>query len=160
MGVTLCFDDEDFNMSYSTLQKIRNEVIRATLIYIQSNIDIYKKYEEDEDSENCVKYGAFFESKKIIERWFKEGHDNPLYNNIPGILDIDLQNLILIDLMGIYFFVNHSDCDGYFTVGQVYDIITSLTLIMDNITFHKSLIGGLLIFLKKAYEAKKIIKFL
>jgi hypothetical protein len=106
-----------------------------------------------------MKYGAFKESKKIIEKWLKEGHDNPLYNNIPGILDIGLQNLIPIDLMGIYFFVNHSDCDGYFTVGQVYDIITSLTLIMNNITSHKSSIEHLLIFLKKAYEAKKIINF-
>ena len=43
-----------------------------------------------------MKYGAFFESKKIIEKWLKEGHDNPLYNNIPGILDIGLQNLIPI----------------------------------------------------------------
>ena len=80
---------------------------------------------------------------------------------IVGVNARELQKEIWIksDLMGIYFFVNHSDCDGYFTVGQVYDIITSLTLIMNNITSHKSSIEHLLIFLKKAYEAKKIINF-
>ena len=93
--------------SYSSVHYLRNLFIKSAI-----------KWSEQNNHDDV---------KELLKPWL---HDkfSICYEKIPQFCPSRLNEL---DLAGLYWFVNHSDCDGGWSVGQCNDIIFFYQL-MDN----------------------------
>jgi hypothetical protein len=140
MGIDLNCDTKGFSCSYSSWHNIRSELIEATFAYLEDLIA--KDIDIDEESSvlNHLKqyineireYGASLEnnkppinpfallsSKRDLFDAFSEYSGDLCFINI----------LIQFGVGGIYALCNKSDCDGFYTPGNSYDIYQLIMLI-------------------------------
>ena len=147
MGLDLYCGKESWGSSYSGVHIIREWMIKATIKYLENleNTPFYKPleqyrytcgYDRDKNEGSGVwnkKDLLDFLNSLIIQEsvvdlpqqlsWIKPMKINyQPWNKTPF-------DLAYFGLFGLKVFVNHSDCDGFFTVGQASDILCLLSRI-------------------------------
>ena len=143
MGVVFICNDIDFGCSYSYWDKIRTNIIKATIDYIQD------KFEKDKelyghltiDDENCVCEGSIYYcymsalielktlvlSQKQMTHAFGITIDNTVNNVVKWSSNLEHKNALnKFDIGGLYALCNQTDCDGYYTPGNSLDICSLL----------------------------------
>ena len=144
MGIDLNCDTKGFSCSYSCWHNIRAELIEATFAYLEylianetNNLD-QERFEQSVVSHlkqyinEIREYGASLEndkppinpfallsSKRDLFDAFSEYSGDLCFINI----------LIQFGVGGIYALCNKSDCDGFYSVGNSYDICQLIMLI-------------------------------
>lgn len=140
MGIDLTCETKDFSCSYSCWHNIRAELIEATFAYLEDliakNIDIYeensvlthlKQYINEireygaslENNKPPINPFALLSSKRDLFDAFSEYSGDLCFINI----------LIQFGVGGIYALCNKSDCDGFYTPGNSYDICQLIMII-------------------------------
>ena len=144
MGIDLTCDTKDFSCSYSSWHNIRAELIEATFAYLEDLIANQTKGIDEERleysvighlkqyiteiREECASFDndkppispfALLFSKRTIFNAFSEHLGDLCFINI----------LIQFGVGGIYTLCNKSDCDGFYSVGNSYDICELLNVI-------------------------------
>ena len=125
MGIDLYCGDETFSCSYGSWNNVRNSLIEATFEYIEVHFAV-TDYEE-----NTYDYGSMTALKQYIQRILNSGKNDKLIENFivySRILEfVDL--LIQFGVGGLYALCNKSDCEGFYSVGNSYDICELLKLV-------------------------------
>jgi hypothetical protein len=141
MGIDLTCETKDFSCSYSCWHNIRAELVEATFAYLEDLIANQTKGIDEESSvfghlnqyiteirEQCASFEndkppinpfALLYSKRTIFNAFSEHLGDLCFINI----------LIQFGVGGIYALCNKSDCDGFYTPGNSYDICELLNVI-------------------------------
>ena len=144
MGIDLTCDTKDFSCSYSSWHNIRAELIEATFAYLEDLIANQTKGIDEERleysvighlkqyiteiREECASFDndkppispfALLFSKRTIFNAFSEHLGDLCFINI----------LIQFGVGGIYTLCNKSDCEGFYSVGNSYDICELLNVI-------------------------------
>jgi hypothetical protein len=149
MGLDLYCNNESWGCTYSGVHIVRKYFIKATIKYMEQ-IDNNKElpfYEPLKSFRNICDFerkkdeddGQFDGNKKQVIDFLKsllpEKINTEMFDWIRP-LNINYQpwnktpfSLSYFGLFGLKTFVNHSDCDGYFTVGNSYDILGLLSRI-------------------------------
>jgi len=125
MGINIECIEESFCCSYSYWNKIRSAVITATFEYLQVHLSLNQL---DEECLNETIYRK--EILEFIDNFIKiDKYDNEV-NIFSTFCDSSKLNiLIYYNIGGLYYFCNKSDCDGYYSVGNSYDICELFKLI-------------------------------
>jgi hypothetical protein len=134
MGINLYCSDKDFGCSYSCWNNIRIELIKATFEYLEVHFAV-TEYEEETHEHGSMRalkqYIEKIQNGSVIkESIFGNNKSNllELFNTYSGLLEfVDL--LIQFGVGGIYSLCNKSDCEGFYSVGNSYDICELLKLI-------------------------------
>jgi len=113
-----------------------NDVIS---ISCNSNADISSNLKDEDDDNDDEDYESailqdditdmikWLNKKKLVNTFFGYMRHIPiLYCNIPQSVPHSLTKL---DLSGIYWFVNMSDCDGIYSIGQIVDMKNALEVL-------------------------------
>lgn len=120
MGIWIYCDEKEYSCNYSSWDKFRMATIDATFNYIKSHA-ISTECEREQ----------FYVNKllEIINNIESEPDLNIdiflNYCNQPHFID----GLIFFNISGLYAFCNKSDCEGYYSVGNSYDICQLFKLI-------------------------------
>lgn len=122
MGFDISCIDESFSCGYIHWNTIRTTVIEATLDYIKHYISLNPPHENTNDEFYQNEIILFME--KIIENK-EDSVDALIY--FCNLVKLDL--LIQFGVGGLYALCNKGDCDGYYSVGNSYDICHLFTLI-------------------------------
>jgi hypothetical protein len=129
MGIWIYCDKKEYSCSYGSWDKFRMATINATIKYIKSYINLTEITEYDQIYAN-----------KLLEFIDKIESEPNLDNDIfleycKQLLFID--TLVFFNISGLYAFCNKSDCEGYYSVGNSYDICQLLKLIQKFYTVDK-----------------------
>jgi len=150
MGIVLHCIEKNYRTSYGYWHWIRNIIIKATFKYLENKLESIKKeypqcvrdddkiYDYDEEE-----YYEIDREIKIIDRLVKSYQINipkshtTLMNGIDELKafamtmrEFPLDHLIFLNVSGLHAFCDKSDCQGYYTVGNSYDIIQLFDLII------------------------------
>jgi hypothetical protein len=145
MGLDLYCGKECWGSSYSGIHIIRYWFIKATIKYME-NLDNPFEYQPLEQYKSTCKYDKDKNSKSIWNKKDLLEFLNSLLVQETPLLPKELSwirqskinyqpwnktpfDLGYFGLYGLKVFVNHSDCDGFFTVGQSQDILCLLSRI-------------------------------
>jgi hypothetical protein len=148
MGLDLYCGDQSWGTSYSGVHMIREWFIKATIKYmenLENNPQVYQPLREykyicnyDKDK-NDVDAEVWNKNDLLVflnQLFIKESPTLPEQLSWFKPLKLDYQpwsntpfDLGYFGLYGLKVFVNHSDCDGVFTVGNVHDILCLLSRI-------------------------------
>jgi len=137
MGIDIGCIEQHYSCGYGYWNLLRTEVIRATNEYLKVHISLNPAEEDTNDK---------IHQKEILEFLDTILNTNASYsNNVFGVpiqtkatpVDVlinicDLQKLDLLIYFGIgglFAFCNKSDCEGYYSVGNSYDICELFSLI-------------------------------
>jgi len=134
MGIDLYCGDKNFGCSYSCWHNIRIELIKATFEYLEVHFAV-TEYEE-----GTHEHGSMIALKQYIE---KIQNGSVIKESIFGRKESNLLDLFItysrllqfVDLLiqfgvgGIYSLCNKSDCEGFYSVGNSYDICELLKLV-------------------------------
>jgi len=146
MGIDLICNNKTFSCSYGFWNTIRTEVIIATSEYLNSlnsreleegtfpfvareniigfmnELISYKNKKEDVDDVSTQgNYGSVSE---------EEEGEIPLISLFLGNCSLQILDLLIyFSIGGLYAFCNKSDCEGYYSIGNSYDIVELLNLI-------------------------------
>jgi hypothetical protein len=125
MGIDLYCGDETFGCSYGSWNNVRNSLIQATFEYLEVHFAV-TEYEE-----GTHEHGAMIALKQYIQKILNLGKNDKLIENFivySRILEfVDL--LIQFGVGGLYALCNKSDCEGFYSVGNSYDICELLKLV-------------------------------
>jgi hypothetical protein len=134
MGIDLYCGDKTFGCSYGSWHNIRIELIKATFEYLEVHFAV-TEYEE-----GTHEHGSMIALKQYIEKIQngsivkesifsrKESNLLELFTTYSSLLEfVDL--LIQFGVGGIYSLCNKSDCEGFYSVGNSYDICELLKLV-------------------------------
>lgn len=122
MGIYIhCGEKYEYSCSYGYWDQVRMNTINATFKYIKSyiastEITEYNKYNTD----ILLEFINKIESEPKL--------DINIFNNYCRQFNF-IDSLIFFNISGIYAFCNKSDCDGYYSVGNSYDICQLFKLI-------------------------------
>jgi hypothetical protein len=150
MGVSITCDEESFSCSYSTWNTIRTNIIEKTLDYLNNHFSLNECEDSNEliDRKNII---IFFENilskndekqNKIIFNINVMCNLQPIDSFIQNINFNIINALIYFNIGGLYSLCYKSDCEGYYSVGNSYDILNLITLIKpcinkeDNYLYH------------------------
>jgi hypothetical protein len=130
MGIWIHCDKKEYSCSYGSWNKFRMATINATIKYIKSYISLTELTEYDQIYAN-----------KLLEFIDKIESEPDLNNDIfidycKELLFID--TLVFFNISGLYAFCNKSDCEGYYSVGNSYDICQLFKLIKNFYTVDKN----------------------
>jgi hypothetical protein len=144
MGIDLTCDNKNFSCSYSSWHNIRAELVEATFAYLE---DIIANQTKGIDEER-LEYSVFGHLKQYIteirEQCASFENDKPPINpfallyskrTIFNAFSEHLGDLCFINILiqfgvgGIYTLCNKSDCEGFYSVGNSYDICELLNVI-------------------------------
>jgi hypothetical protein len=146
MGIDLTCDTKDFSCSYSSWHNIRAELIEATFAYLEDLI----AHQTTGIDEERLEYSVFGHLKQYIteirEQCASFENNKPPINSNPFALLLSkhtifnafsehLGDLCFINILiqfgvgGIYTLCNKSDCEGFYSVGNSYDICELLNVI-------------------------------
>jgi hypothetical protein len=159
MGIDLTCSSKTFSCGYSFWNELRTATIVATAEYLKYQLTItqYENGTYDfvaqqiinEFMKQLLSYGSL-EQEQILEEEKEEvpeqditeplvefeptpledQEDVPLISLFLGNCTLDIIDiLIFFGLGGLYSFCNKSDCEGYYSVGNAYDICEFLKLI-------------------------------
>lgn len=152
MDITIVCDDIDFRCSYSYWNKIRTNIIKASIDYISNKFirDKYLYTTTDVDDEKYIGIGSYYDYYKgNIENMItviNEGNkmnfyyvnmdmqlDNTIKNFMKQTVEFkNLSSLNYFELGGLFALCNLSDFEGYYTPGNSLDIC----LLLDKIKFY------------------------
>ena len=121
MGIDLCCGDITCSYSYGCWNNIREGLIIATFKYINEFCDLNKP----DDRNMCRTF--HYDLMDLNEANNREGLTLMSFIDICNIRYLDA--LIFVGLGGLFSFVNKSDCEGLYSVGNSYDICDLLNLI-------------------------------
>ena len=144
MGIDLTCDTKNFSCSYSSWHNIRAELIEATFAYLEDLIANQTKGIDEERFEYSVighlkqyiteirEQSASFENDKppinpFALLYSKRTIFNAFSEHLGDLCFINI--LIQFGVGGIYTLCNKSDCDGFYSVGNSYDICELLNVI-------------------------------
>jgi len=137
MGIDLYCGDKTFGCSYGSWYNIRSALIEATFEYLEVHFAL-TEYEEGTEE-----YGAIMALKKYIER-IKSGvilgkqlsllDDFYFYSRQLEFIDL----LIQFGVGGIYALCNKSDNEGFYSVGNSYDICDFIKVVKPFLLKNKS----------------------
>jgi hypothetical protein len=134
MGIDLYCGDKNFGCSYGNWHNIRIELIKATFEYLEVHFAVteYKEGTHEHGSMTALKqYIQKIENGSVIkESIFGNNKSNLLdsFNMYLGLLEfVDL--LIEFGVVGIYSLCNKSDCQGFYSIGNSYDICELFKLV-------------------------------
>ena len=157
MGLCLLCGDYSWSCTYSNLQEYRMIVIRACLDWIK-NVNLSKPswmiapYQIDPELQADEKEQLI----PFLESLMKEGRINysVFNNNLPS-------SICYFGLVGLIPFVNHSDCDGYYSPGDILNIRELFSRIFDFIpeSSNKENLKELIKILEYSSEQKMYIIF-
>jgi len=121
MGIHIYCDEKEYSSSYGSWNKFRLATINATIKYIKSYITLTELSEYDQVYAN-----------KLLEFIDKIESEPNLDINI--FIDYCkespfIDTLVFFNISGLYAFCNKSDCEGYYSVGNSYDICQLFKLI-------------------------------
>jgi hypothetical protein len=168
MGLCLYCNDTSWSCSYTYVQHIRKQWIQSCIQYLEilkygqetSPPEFLKSYlhispyEEDLNEKEKDQGQQFFESEKSQSlKYLKSLIQDSEINY--QIIKKTPYSLSFFGLYGLKIFVDHSDCDGYFTPGNSGDILSLLSRIYP----HLEWIEELFEVFKTSYENKKCITF-
>ena len=125
MGIDLYCGDETFGCSYGSWNNVRNSLIQATFEYLEVHFAV-TEYEE-----GTHEHGAMIALKQYIQKILNLGKNDKLiegfvvYSRILEFVDL----LIQFGVGGLYALCNKSDCEGFYSVGNSYDICELLKLV-------------------------------
>ena len=146
MGVDFHCNDITFSTSYGYWNAIRETIIKATFDYIidkfQKDEELYKDITNESDRHYIGEGSNYFMHKKNINKIITsvlkpdvianvQRTDNNLVIKILQLItNISyIDSLIYFNLGGLYALCNKSDCEGFYSVGNSYDIILLFDLI-------------------------------
>lgn len=125
MGIDLYCGDKTFGCSYGGWNNVRNILIEATFEYLEVHFAV------TEYQEGTHEYGAMIALKQYIKKILNFGKNEKLIENFivySRLLEfVDL--LIQFGVGGLYALCNKSDCEGFYSVGNSYDICELLKLV-------------------------------
>jgi hypothetical protein len=125
MGIDLYCGDETFGCSYGSWNNVRNALIEATFEYLEVHFAV-TDYEE-----GTHEYGSMIALKQYIKKILNSNKNEELIENFivySRLLEfVDL--LIQFSVGGLYALCNKSDCEGFYSVGNSYDICELLKLV-------------------------------
>ena len=125
MGIDLYCGDETFGCSYGSWNNVRNSLIQATFEYLEVHFAV------TEYQDGTHEYGAMIALKQYIKKILNFGKNEKLIENFivySRLLEfVDL--LIQFGVGGLYALCNKSDCEGFYSVGNSYDICELLKLV-------------------------------
>ena len=168
MGIDLYCNDKTFGCSYGTWNNIRTTLIEATFEYLEVHFAV-TEYEE-----GTSEHGSMFALKQYIEKIHTNkinGNKFNLFDNFYaclGILEfVDL--LIQFGVGGLCTLCNKSDCEGFYSVGNSYDICDLIKVVKpfllknkDNIDDKENWlyreIDELIALFKESVEKNEIVK--
>jgi hypothetical protein len=121
MGIWIYCDEKEYSCSYGFWNKFRMATINATFKYIKSYISLteiteYEKVYADKLLEFINKIES--ESNFDIDIFLNYCKESPF-----------IDTLVFFNISGLYAFCNKSDCEGYYSVGNSYDICQLFKLI-------------------------------
>ena len=121
MGIHIYCHEKEYSCSYSSWDKFRMATINATFKYIKSYIILTEITEHDQIYANkLLEFIDKIESEPNLDI-------NIFINYCEQSPFID--TLVFFNISGLYAFCNKSDCDGYYSVGNSYDICQLFKLI-------------------------------
>jgi hypothetical protein len=146
MGLTLYCEDEKCYFGYSGVHIIRIEILKATLKYLEEQeeevLQTYRDdFLDDYDDQECwetVRKPSVMEDLNEAKDYLSSiiHNRNPLMtvymtssSNMPDYTKINNnKNEILkeFDVYGIIPIIQHSDCHGFYTVGEAIDFMKVL----------------------------------
>lgn len=134
MGIDLYCGDKNFCCSYGTWHNIRIELIKATFEYLEVHFAVtdYEEGTHEQGSMRALKqYIEKIQNGSVIKESVfgnKESNLFDLFSTYSRLLEfVDL--LIEFGVGGIYSLCNKSDCEGFYSVGNSYDICELFKLI-------------------------------
>jgi hypothetical protein len=121
MGIHIYCHEKEYSCSYGSWDKFRMATINATFKYIKSYISLTEITEYDQIYANkLLEFIDKIESEPNLDI-------NIFINYCEQSPFID--TLVFFNISGLYAFCNKSDCDGYYSVGNSYDICQLFKLI-------------------------------
>jgi len=189
MGIDFTCDEKSFGCSYSSWHNIRCSVLEATFAYLESRFAeiLTKPIKEESDDWETTHIQSASNSLQQYINDVRESANSKKQNKNVGIFGIMRDHnhilecflsrateLYFVDLLiefgvgGIYALCNKSDCEGFYSVGNSYDIHELLTTIKpfllkdtenlesyDNRLYDRS--DELIDMFQESFEKKKII---
>jgi len=131
----LICDNEHWSCCYSTWSKIKNDCVKATFAYIQQFIKNNTIRIDNEERRQQIKILEYID-KINAHKSENELIYNSNLNIISGFLD-ECKHIEFIDLLvkfgvsGLYALCYKCDCEGYYSVGNAYDICDLFSIIHD-----------------------------
>jgi len=138
MGVDFHCGDIWFSRSYHGWNEIRLRIIKLTFDYIQDRFqreeELYKNITDEGDEHFIGKGSTYYLCKSEIMEIIKEINlrgaalsINTFINLCSSLSYVD--SLIYFDISGIYALCNKNDCEGFYSVGNSFDICQLFGLI-------------------------------
>jgi hypothetical protein len=127
MGIDLYCGDKNFGCSYGSWRNIRIELIKATFEYLEVHFAVTEYEEETHEHGSMIalkQYIQKIQNGSIVKESIfssKESNLLDLFTTYSSLLEfVDL--LIQFGVGGIYSLCNKSDNEGFYSVGNSYDI--------------------------------------
>ena len=156
MGIHLACDNVSYSCGYGAWDTAREEIAHAAVTYLRSIYDymltgnLYNGFVEEEQAEVQVRI------EKLLE-YVEVNNCVTIRDFIQMLSDFDFQNIfILFDLGGVYALLNKSDDDGYYSVGNSYDIAHTLSII-DNYVIYDEVKRNYM-YIKKVFDESRDTK--
>ena len=121
MGIHIYCHEKEYSCSYGSWNNFRMATINATFKYIKSYITLTE----------ITEYDKVYADKllEIIDKIESEPNlDNDIFLEYCKQL-VFMDTLVFFNISGLYAFCNKSDCEGYYSVGNSYDICQLFKLI-------------------------------
>ena len=129
MGIHIYCDKKEYSCSYGSWDKFRMATINATFKYIKSYISLTEITEYDKVyADNLLEFIDKIESETNLDT-------NIFLNYCEQSPFVDA--LVFFNISGLCAFCNKSDCEGYYSVGNSYDICQLFKLIQNFYTVDK-----------------------
>ena len=147
MGVCFCCSDSEYSCSYGNWHKIREELSKATILYLEYK----KKVLPDTNTYLLENIDKILDIKKETPTYF--GHIFFIFDNNPDCKNI----LISLGVSGIYDLCNKSDDDGYYSVGNSHDILQMIANVRPFLQNNGEHLEYIMKVFQKSVEQKEII---
>jgi hypothetical protein len=137
MGLDLCCHDEQCHLTYSGVQKIRYNILKATLEYLINNKDKLIQYYKNNFITNEEDYESEYINNQlnIVEKYLislLSPSTSLSFCETPNYSKIDPKyndKLKMFGIYGIIPIIEHSDYDGFYTSGEAEDFMDVLEII-------------------------------
>lgn len=170
MGLDLYCGEATCHTSYSGVHSIRLDIIKAVLKYIQENKEKILNNIKDKyglDDEYYIDY--YNRAIKYLNKLITPSNSHFINKKFPNYQVINNTDDNNLKIVGIYSFIpiiHHSDCDGYYTYGEVVEFFELLQKIYiyiekDNFYDDEVKLERFILYdvLKECYDTQELITF-
>jgi len=148
MGIDLDCCDQEFSCPYNTWNEVRMECIYATFRYLEN---LEKRLKPNDRIEMQTE---FLHSILKLKPMLTESVNSFLSQFCRN--DILIDTFISLDIYGLYSLINKSDCEGFYSPGNAFDIVLLLDKINPYMTNEivAELMPSIISLFKKSVESK------